>query len=170
MEFKLEKAQISHIDEIMQCIWDAQKYLANLGVDQWQDGYPEEEIISNDINNKNAFVLMAEAQVAAYSMFSTEGDNSYNEIKGKWLTNSDEYGVIHRMAVNAKYRGTGCAFYFFKEFEQKLAYSNIKSMRIDTHRDNRAMQNLLQRLNYEYCGIIQLERGGERLAYEKLID
>ena len=42
-------------------------------------------------------------------------------------------------------------------------------MRIDTHVDNTGMQNLLLKLNYNYCGIIYLENGDLRLAYEKLI-
>ena len=42
-------------------------------------------------------------------------------------------------------------------------------MRIDTHEQNHGMRTLLKTLNYNYCGVIYLENGDKRLAYEKLI-
>lgn len=45
----------------------------------------------------------------------------------------------------------------------------IKSIRIDTHQDNKSMQRLILKNNFEYCGIIYVEDGSERLAYEKVL-
>ena len=48
---------------------------------------------------------------------------------------------------------------------QELGYSSIK---IDTHKENFVMRGLLEKNGFEYCGIILLEDGAERVAYEKL--
>ena len=41
------------------------------------------------------------------------------------------------------------------------------NLRIDTHRDNIPMQKCLIRNGFEYCGVIYLANGDERLAYQK---
>ena len=45
--------------------------------------------------------------------------------------------------------------------------SHYRHLRIDTHRDNRIMQHLIEKHGFTYCGIIWLEDGTERLAYER---
>lgn len=40
------------------------------------------------------------------------------------------------------------------------------NIRIDTHRNNRIMQHCIDRYGFSYCGIIYLESGDERLAYQ----
>jgi len=103
-------------------------------------------------------------------MFTTRNELTYAVIEGNWLTNDNTtYGVIHRMAVNNEYRNTGAAKFIFHYFEQLLKAENIVSMRIDTHQDNIGMQHILTKLDYKYCGIIYLEDGNKRLAYEKII-
>ncbi len=79
------------------------------------------------------------------------------------------YGVIHRLAVGEKYRKLGLARFVFKECHKRLKTQNIGSLRIDTHEANQGMQYLLKDLGYVYCGIILLESGDERLAFEKVL-
>ena len=40
-------------------------------------------------------------------------------------------------------------------------------MKIDTHRENRVMQKLLEKNGFTYCGIIYAEDGSRRMAYQK---
>ena len=47
------------------------------------------------------------------------------------------------------------------------AASRYSHLRIDTHRDNRIMQHLIEKHGFTYCGIIWLDDGTERLAYER---
>ena len=48
-KLKLRKAHPADLPEIMTIIHQAQKSLAEQGVDQWQDGYPDEAAILRDI-------------------------------------------------------------------------------------------------------------------------
>ena len=47
------------------------------------------------------------------------------------------------------------------------AGAHYSHLRIDTHRDNRIMQHLIRKHGFTYCGIIWLQDGTERLAYER---
>ena len=50
MEFR--KSVKSDIPEIMGIIKQAQDYFKEKNIDQWQNGYPNEEVINNDMKMK----------------------------------------------------------------------------------------------------------------------
>lgn len=167
---RLKKSTNKDILSIMKIVSDAQKYLASLNIDQWQDGYPTKEQITFDINNNDSYIILKDDKIIGTTMFSTLGESTYKNIEGEWLTKKDaKYGVVHRLAVDDDYRKLGLAKFVFQECENQLMDQGIKSMRIDTHRDNKGMQGLLSKLGYQYCGVIILTSGAERLAYEKMI-
>mgnify|MGYP001361282055 FL=1 len=168
---KLVRSTLSDVPIIMSFIHDAQVYLASLKIDQWQDGYPNKEKIELDISNNDSYVVMDDNEtIIGTTVFTTKTEHAYKAIQGNWITNDNvEYGVIHRLAVGDKYRNLGLARFVFKECHERLKESNIGSLRIDTHEGNKGMQYLLKDLGYIYCGIIILESGDERLAFEKIL-
>jgi ribosomal protein S18 acetylase RimI-like enzyme len=168
MKFLLAKK--NDIDAVISIIKDAQELLANQNIAQWQNGYPNKMVICNDIDNNESFLLTSNKEPIATAMFSTKNEPTYSKIEGNWMNPTQiTYGVIHRMAVAKKHRGKGFAKYIFNQCEQYLSEKKIQSMRIDTHKDNIGMQQLLKNLGYSYRGIIYLENGDKRLAFEKLI-
>lgn len=155
----------------MEIIKDAQNYLASLNIDQWQDGYPDTKQIELDIANEDSYLVLDESEkIIGTTVFTFKEEPTYNQIEGEWITAEDSiYGVIHRLAVDDNYRGVGLAKYVFDECEKRVKDNQIKSLRIDTHRGNKGMQYMLKKRGYEYCGVIILDSGAERLAYEKII-
>ena len=168
---KFIKTKRKDLEPIMKIIGEAQVFLASHNIDQWQNGYPNEEAILRDITNNVSYIITSKDSILiGTAMFSTKKEPTYKSIEGEWITKSDsKYGVIHRMAVTNEFRKKGIAKFIFEQCEQLLLQNNIESMRIDTHEDNLAMQGLLNKLKYLYCGVIYLENGDKRLAYEKLI-
>jgi GNAT superfamily N-acetyltransferase len=169
MEFV--KASNIHLQSIMNIVHDAQTYLASLDIDQWQNGYPDENRILQDIAGQESYIVKNdENQIIGTAMFTTKPEPTYEIIEGNWLTDQKaQYGVIHRMAVSNNSRNKGIAKFMFDQCEQLLKENHINSMRIDTHQDNKGMQTLLKNRGYHYCGIIYLENGDKRLAFEKII-
>ena len=91
-------------------------------------------------------------------------DSTYLKIyEGKWLNEDNNYYVIHR--ISSKPKGKG----IMKEI-LKFCFSKTKNIRIDTHRDNKIMRHILEKEGFKYCGIIYLEDGAERLAYQKILN
>lgn len=165
----LRKGQKKDIDQILLIIDEAKEALKSMGIDQWQNGYPNREIIENDIDSSEAYVLEEEGQIKAYGILTFDGEDSYNNIyDGEWLS-QEIYGTIHRIAVKSSEKGRGISHKFLESMEKKCIEKEIKSIKIDTHRDNKIMQNMLAKNNYTYCGIIYLEDGSERLAFEKIL-
>ena len=112
MEFR--KSVKSDIPKIMNIIKQAQAYFKNQNIDQWQNGYPNEKVINNDIENEESYVMIKDNEIIATTVISFNKESVYeNIIDGKWLTNG-EYGVIHRIAVDNTYKGLGLSHKIIK--------------------------------------------------------
>ena len=72
--------------------------------------------------------------------------------------------------MDINYRGKGLASDMLKYAEQLCKEKNIKSIKIDTHLDNKVMRGLISKNGYKYCGIIYLNNGDKRVGYEKILE
>lgn len=167
MEFR--KADFSDLDTIMEIVLQAQNFLKKLNVNQWQNGYPSREIIYQDIANDNGYVMTDDKKVIAMATVIFTNEPTYEHIfDGKWLTEK-EYSVVHRLAVDSHCKNSGVATAILEEIEKMTKNKKIDSIRVDTHEDNIPMQNLLMKNGFVYCGVIFLQDGNKRIAFEKLL-
>ena len=167
MEFR--KSVKLDIKEIINIIEEAQSYFKENSIDQWQNGYPNEESIMNDIESDESYVLLKDDKIIATAYLSFSGENDYDIIyDGKWISQGD-YAVVHRVAVSSNMKGQGIARELFKCIEKVCLENNLKHIKIDTHRQNKSMQKFLKKNGFEYCGVIYLQDNSERIAFEKIL-
>lgn len=163
------KTTTEDINKVIKIINQAKVYFKEMKIDQWQDGYPNEEVIKKDITNNSSYVLEKDGDIVATAMFSIERDINYDNIyDGKWLT-KNEYAVIHRIAVNNDFKGLKLGAEIVNNAVKICKENNIGSIRIDTHENNISMQKFLKNNGFKYCGVIYLEDKSPRIAFEKLI-
>lgn len=140
------------------------------GIDQWQDGYPNAESFESDVHEGISLICEEEGNIIATAAAYIGHEQTYDEIhQGRWLTDNNEYGIIHRIAVDPLARKSGVASCVIEYVRSLCIESSVTSMRCDTHRDNAIMQHTLEKNGYKFCGIIYLENGDERFGYEKLV-
>ena len=161
----LRKARFSELAAIWEILQQAIEQRKQDGSDQWQDGYPNEQTILDDINNGYAYVLVNENTILAYAAIIFGTEPVYNEIRGHWLTNGD-YAVVHRVATSGMEKRKGVATRLFDLIENLCIEQNVDSIRVDTKFDNIPMLKILNKLNYVYCGEV-FWRGSSRKAFEK---
>lgn len=165
----LRLATIEDIEDVLNIIRECQQLMRQRGIDQWQNGYPNRESIVNDIIASRGYILVCNNQIAAYAALIFDGEEAYSYLKGgEWLTTTENYLTIHRLAVSDKFRGQNIGESFFLLSEKESLIRNVASIRCDTHKDNRFMLRLLKRLNYTYCGQVSYQ-GAERVAFEKIL-
>lgn len=168
--YEFKRAKDENINTIMAIIQRAQAYLKSQGIDQWQNNYPNIETISNDIQNSNGYILLKDNVIVGTVVIIFGPDKTYKSIyNGEWLTNG-KYAVLHRMAINSDYHGFGLATEMIKQAEVMCKDNGINSIKVDTHKENIAMQKRLLNSGFIYCGIIYLEDGNERMAFEKTLN
>ena len=156
----IRKSEIKALPYIMTIYDSARKFMADTGnPNQWINGYPAEENILQDINNNCHYVIEHDNDgIVGSFMFRIGDDPTYDFIDGAWL-NGNEYGVIHRLASNGKYRGIAklCFDYCFKL---------IGNIRVDTYHENEVMQKGILDYGFKPCGTIYCHNGTPRLAFQ----
>jgi len=137
------------------------------GSEQWQDGYPNPDVLKNDIDKGAGFVLTDGVTIIGYCAVLVNDEPAYANIEGKWLTDGD-FLVVHRLAISEKYLGKGFAKKMFECIEEFALSNQIYSIKADTNFDNIAMLKIFEKLYYTYCGEVYF-RGKPRKAYEKVL-
>ena len=158
---------------ILRIVSDSRASLRRHHVDQWQGPYPAAEHFRFDMDRGECFVVLHGAEVAAFFTLSTREEETYAGITdGKW-TEGMAYCVLHRAAVAGEYRGSGLADALIRFVEEQCRLFGLRCIRTDTHKKNKAMQNLLREHGFRYRGNLKIlcEPGHDdaRQAYEKIL-
>lgn len=163
---KIRHSTEDDFKQIMRIYEYARRFMAEHGnPNQWgPTHWPPEELVHSDIAAGNSYVCICEDKIVATYFFDQGKDiePTYRMIEdGAWLDDSP-YGVIHRLAGNGSVNGVG-------SFCIEWAFRQCGHLRVDTHGDNRVMQNLLKKNGFVHCGIIHVEQDCyPRLAFEKI--
>lgn len=166
MILKLRKTNEKDIKKVLEIYEDGKVSLKRDGVNQWQTEGPSFESLKKDMENGVSYVLEEDGKILGTTANIPGEDPTYLEIDGDWL-NDDDYLTIHRIAVSEKEKRRGLGQVLFKETEKLTKNLGLKNIRVDTHEDNFRMNHLLEKMGYEYCGIIRLPNGDLRKAFQK---
>ena len=165
MNYNFRKATGIEIPKIWEIIQQAIVRRKNDESQQWQDGYPNENVIEQDIAKGIGYVLTDDETIVGYTAILINDEPAYNDLKGNWLTNGD-FVVVHRLAISEEYLGKGLAQKIFLCTEYIATENNIFSIKVDTNFDNIPMLKIFEKLGYTYCGEVSF-RGSARKAFEK---
>ena len=161
----------SDIGDIMLIVRQARNYLKKHCVDQWQGEYPTQDIFAADIANGECYAVTYGERLAGFFCLTEAPESGYDKITdGKWH-GEGKYCTLHRMAIEARFRGTGLSDMLVDFADETAKAKGAECVRTDTHRKNKAMQKLLKRKGYAYRGnvLVSSEPGHDpaRQAFEK---
>lgn len=168
MNYNFKKADNSNIPEIWNILQNAIIRRKNDGSNQWQDGYPNPEVIKKDIEKGYGYILTDGETIIGYSAILINDEPEYLKIEGSWLTNAD-FVVFHRVAISEKYLGKNLSQKIIEFIEDFARKNNIQSLKADTNHDNFAMMKIFEKSGFTFCGIVHF-RGSPRRAYEKVLE
>lgn len=159
----IRKATPADLVELYRVYRTARAFMRQSGNrNQWAGDYPE-RLLEGDIETGGLYVLCGgDGVIHGAFYFALGPDPTYAVIEeGSWGTDRP-YGVIHRIGSDGAIRGVlPSALEFCK--------GTIPYIRVDTHRDNKPMQHQLEKCGFIYRGIIYLENGDPRLAYDLFV-
>lgn len=160
------KAQRSDYEAIVTILTQAISFLAEQGVDQWQNGTVFVDTIAKAIEQPQSYVWEENQQVIAFVLLENE-DPFYEQLtSGQWCY-FGPFFAIHRVMIHAAYRGKGLMKKIFNDIKQIAQENEITILRIDTHQDNKAMQAAIKSAGFTYCGTTIVGDGNLRLVFEK---
>lgn len=163
MSYTIRPAEFADLPRILEIYADAREFMRQTGnPNQWWDYHPTESTLRDDIPQRQLYVCEQDGHIGAVFAYIQGIDPTYVDIHdGQWL-NDESYGVIHRIAVSD--RGHGLIALCFD-----WALRQCPNLRIDTHRDNVPMRRALEKCGFQYCGIIHIFNGDERIAFHKVL-
>lgn len=164
---KIRHSTVDDIHRMMEIYSFARNFMKEHGnPNQWgPTNWPPEELIRKDIREGNSYVCLNDDGNVIGAFFYVYGEDiepTYRVIEdGEWLDNS-AYGTVHRIAGDSSEKGIGT-------FCINWAFEQCGHLRMDTHNDNKVMQNLLIKLGFTHCGTIYVEEDEyPRMAFEKV--
>ncbi len=167
-QYNFRKATLSEIDSIWDILKQAILRRKMDGSNQWQDGYPNLEVVQKDIEKESGYVLTEGETIVGYIAVLINDEPEYAKLEGEWLTNVD-FVLFHRVAISENYLGKGLAKMMINYIEDFALKNKITSIKADTNFDNDAMLNIFEKLGYKYCGQVHF-RGNPRRAFEKVLN
>ena len=74
---ELRTAAPEDLGKIMELIDQAKAFLKRNGVDQWQNGYPDQTCIEEDIRKGKGYLCILDHDIAGYVCIDFEGEDVY---------------------------------------------------------------------------------------------
>lgn len=158
---KIRPTRLEDLPAVEKIFDSARRFMRISGnMNQWSDTYPDSRAVVADMERGASYVMENEdGRVVATFAFIPGEEPTYREILGKWLSDSP-YCTVHRIASDGSARGVlrQCV---------EWGFERCRSIRIDTHADNRPMRAALAACGFKECGVIHLLNGDERVAFQK---
>lgn len=167
---KITLANENQLERIIEIFNIGRETMRNSGnMSQWINGYPSKELLLSDIQKNQLFIVYDDSventenlsleNIHAVFAFIIGDDPTYSYIEnGKW-PNSNPYGTIHRIASDGTQKG-------ILKNTVEFCLNKISTLRIDTHADNKIMQNAVKKCGFIQAGIIYVEDGSPRVAFQ----
>ncbi|QWU15242.1 Acetyltransferase (GNAT) family protein [Paenibacillus sophorae] len=153
MEHDIRKGRIEELEQIMALIAECIRVMREGGSDQWDESYPNAEIITEDIERGTLYVWEEDGAPAAILVLDENQAEQYGEIE--WVQPEGPNLIMHRLAVHPRVQGKGIARRLVAFAENFAAEQGYKSIRMDTYAKNAKALELYRRLGYEIRGEVK---------------
>lgn len=136
------------------------------GIPQWDEIYPNEEIIRDDIRIGQMYAVLQNGDIVSVFVLNQECDKEY--LDAKWRYPNASYQVIHRLCVNPTYQNKGIGRETMLSIEGLLRRDGIDTIRLDAFSKNPFALRMYERLGFKKVGEANWRKGLFYL-YEKKI-
>lgn len=161
---EIRKAKTEDIKVVIDIIKNAIIDMESEGIYQWDNIYPNEDVITKDIYEENLFVYFDEDIIKGFITLNEFQDKEYESIN--WKYNTGKNLIIHRLCISPEFKGKGIATALII-FAERLGKENkYESIRLDTFTQNHHACKLYEKNGFEKRGFVTF-RKGEFICYEK---
>lgn len=166
----IRKAQISEIDYLTDLVKQCGAHMRANGIVQWLEGYPNRDIIEEDVHEGSVFVLEEDNLIKAMVVLNEKQDAEYQELK--WLTDSTSRNlVVHRLATLPNFQGQGLGSKLMQFAEQYAKENSYDSIRLDTFSQNEGNIAYYKKRDYIEIGHVNLKYRDDYhyVCFEKIL-
>jgi len=151
----IQKAKINDIESIMLMYSSCVKGMLLSGNNQWDETYPNSEIILKDINNETYYIAIKNKEIVAGINIDKNQDKKYIPID--WKDKSNNFLVVHRLGIKHKYWSGGIGKQLMLFVESLALEQGCNSIRLDTYSQNESATQFYLKIGYNKLGSINLK-------------
>ena len=164
----IRKANKTDLENIMKMYKSCVKGMLENGIDQWDDTYPNTEIINEDLNVGTYYVAEIDETIIGGINIDRNQDDTYLALD--WEDKSDSFLVVHRLGVKEEFWNKKIGKYLMLFTENLVIEKGLKSIRLDTYSGNPKAMEFYRRLGYTELGTIDLKPEKDKYyCFEKII-
>ena len=166
MELEFRRAGTDDLDALVALYGAAAQDMREKGIDQWDEYYPDREILAEDVESGDMTLGLLDGQLACAYVVNREYGPEYE--LGAWEHTEGDFCVLHRLCVNPEMQGRGLARQAMARMEKNARDQGFDSVRLDVFSQNLHAQRLYERLGYRRTGEVRFRKGIFYLMEKKL--
>ena len=164
----IRKANKSDLGNIMLMYNSCVAGMIANGIDQWDESYPNTEVIMEDLIAQTYFVAIENDIIIAGINIDQNQDDTYLALD--WKDKKNQFLVVHRLAVKVEFWNDGIGKSLMLFTENLVTEKGLNSIRLDTYSGNPKAMEFYRRLGYRELGSINLKPDkNEYYCFEKII-
>lgn len=156
---EIVKAELHHLDHLMKLFDAAMTRLHENGIDQWDEEYPNRDVIRSDLEEGCLFGIVDEVGALQYIgaiAMNEQEDTDYSAIP--WDDANGKVLYLHRLVVHPEHQGKGIGRTLLQFAEATAARNGYSSIRLDAYCGNPIALNLYERYGYTRKGEVRFPR------------
>lgn len=164
----IRKAAKKDLEKIMEMYKSCVSAMLDIGIDQWDESYPNIDIITSDINAETFYVAEINTKIIGGINIDQNQDKSYLGIN--WEDISNSCLVVHRLAVRKEFWNKSIGKKLMLFGENLTIEKGLRSVRLDTYSGNPKAIQFYRKLGYKQLGEIDLKANKDKYhCFEKII-
>ena len=163
---EIRRANSQDLNEIMILIRSCTHHMETQEIHQWDEIYPDEGTIKNDIEKQQLYLLEEAGHICGIIAINEYQEPQYKSINWKF---QGKTLVVHRLAIEPSCQRKGYAR-MLMQFAQKIAKEeHYENIRLDAFIHNPAAVALYEKLGYRTAGTVTF-RKGDFFCFEISVD
>jgi GNAT superfamily N-acetyltransferase len=165
-EIIFRKANIGDLVHVVKIYKNAINRMEKNNILQWDDLYPNEVILKDDILKEQMFLGEINNKIVSVVVLNKNYDEEYKN--GNWNYKDLPFAVVHRLCVNPDFQNKGIGNNTMLSIEKLLKKDGIETIRLDAFSLNPYALSMYEKLGYKKVGEVNWIKGLFYL-YEKKI-
>ena len=157
-------AEMNDFPDVIRIFKQAVALMCSQGIFQWDELYPSEKQLLEDIKNWHMYLLTKGGNIISAVVINEEQPEEYE--KAGWEYKSGRTAVLHRLCVDPAYQNMGYGSMTVKNAEHILKEMGYTAVRLDAFSQNPFALKLYASLGYKRAGEVTF-RKGTFFLYEK---
>ena len=161
MDYSLSLAKIEDIDEIMTLYQSVIKTTFTT----WDDNYPSQELLKEDISKNSLYVLKLHNEIVAVSFFGTKDNDDE-----RWLFPLSKPMSVARICVSPNHQGKGIGTTFMKNLVDLAKIQGADGMHFHVCTKNPSAIKMYEKAGFKNTGLGKSNYGFDFYKYEQIFE